>query len=202
MTVNAHSPTKGVWSSSVVQRAAACQVWLVDLGACSHQGDCALAVPISGSIVQRRSARYNKRHLWYQVYTGAEFNSKLQLFSTSLVSNLQMCICTARANKAWACKIPRLIQPCLPSQIIFDIQFSFTTQQQVQTFNVSVVRKRKSQCFNWWHHTWSKQLANKTFQILPKGLNKKTDAVSIIACVCISKLIGTDSYHPYILKIY
>lgn len=43
-------------SSSVVQRAAARQVQLVDLSAGSHQRHRALAVPVSCSVVQRRSA--------------------------------------------------------------------------------------------------------------------------------------------------
>lgn len=58
------SPKKGVWGCNVVQRAAACQISLIDLSAGSHQGDCALAVPVGCSVVQRSSERQNrgKRH--------------------------------------------------------------------------------------------------------------------------------------------
>lgn len=66
-TVNIVSPTKAQWSSSIVQRAAACQIQVVDLSSSSHQGDDALAVPVSSSVVQWRSVRYNTGQLWCQV---------------------------------------------------------------------------------------------------------------------------------------
>lgn len=58
------SPTQTEWGSSVVQRAAANQVQLVDLGPSPHQGDDALAVPVGSSIVQRRPAGRNGCRLW------------------------------------------------------------------------------------------------------------------------------------------
>lgn len=46
-----------------MQRAAAGQIQLIDLSAGSHQGDDALAVPVSSSVVQRGPARYNRGQL-------------------------------------------------------------------------------------------------------------------------------------------
>lgn len=116
VTANAGSPIKVEWSSSVMQRAAACQIQLIDLSAGSHQGDNALAVPVRSSVVQSRPARYNRGQLWSQVTPAAGFGSSAPA-----------------------------IQYCLPSQMIFYIQVGSTTQQQIQTVDVPVSRTRRSQ---------------------------------------------------------
>lgn len=95
MTVNALSPTKGVWSCSVVQRAAACKIQLVDVSSGSYQGDGALAVSISSSIVQRRSMRYNGGQLWYQVTP--KQSSILSFSSSALLAHLPKLSLTSRS---------------------------------------------------------------------------------------------------------
>lgn len=84
MTVHAVSPIKVEWSSSVMQRAAACQIQLIDLSAGSHQGDNALAVPVSSSVVQSRPARYNRGQLWSQGTPNAAFSSSAPAIPTRI----------------------------------------------------------------------------------------------------------------------
>lgn len=106
---NIVSPAQTEWGGSVVQRAAANQVQLIDLSSSPHQGDDALAVPAGSSIVQRRPARRHRWWLW-------------QHFLTKL---------------GWSA-LGR--QDRVPSQMIFYINLCSTTQQQVETVNVSVNR--------------------------------------------------------------
>lgn len=58
--INIVSPAQTERGGSVMQRAAANQVQLVDLSSSPHQRDDALAVPVGSSVVQRRPAR---RHM-------------------------------------------------------------------------------------------------------------------------------------------
>lgn len=99
-----------------MQRAAANQVQFVDLCSSPHQGDDALAVPVGSSVVQRRPARDA---------TGADCDN---ISAQSLGGQPQ-------AGR----------QDHVPSQMIFHINLSGTTQQQVETVNVSVKRGGESQ---------------------------------------------------------
>ncbi len=130
-TLNALSPTEGVWSSSVVQRAAARQIQLVDLSAGSYQGDRALAVPVSCSIVQSSSARHNRRTA---VKSG---NTKVKFLAPAFVNAYR---------PKWSFTSS--------SAALFNSKFRQSTL--LSRKNKKRDRKQKVSSFNKWDHTWSR----------------------------------------------